>query len=210
MITRRQFVKTVAIAGAALSSAATTSRGWAAKQYQPEMADDGLYKQPWFMETFLVLREDLEEAATQGKRLAIIWEQRGCPYCKELHLVNLARPDINDYIHAHFGMLQLNIWGAREVTDFDGETLGERELARKWGVHFTPTIQFFPETVEKGVAKSGADLEVARMPGYFKPFHFITMFEFVQARAYERLGFQQYLQEKLATLQAKDVKPEVW
>jgi thioredoxin-related protein len=48
------------------------------------------------------------------------------------------------------------------------------------------------------------------MPGYFKPFHFITMFEFVHEGAYERLSFQRYLQEKVAALQAKGIKPEMW
>ena len=35
--------------------------------------------------------------------------------------------------------------GAREVTDFDGQVLPEKELARKYGVPGTPTIQFLPD-----------------------------------------------------------------
>lgn len=186
-----------------------TLRLWAAKTYEPQITDDGLHTQPWFMQTFLELADDLEESKGQGKRFAIIWEQKGCPYCREMHHVNLTRPEINEYIQKHFGVLQLNLWGARVVTDFDGEKLGERDLARKWRVHFTPTIQFFPESIE-GQAKSGADLEVARMPGYFKPFHFISMFEFVNDKLYESTTFQRYLQEKFATLEAKGIKPDVW
>jgi thioredoxin-related protein len=195
MIDRRQFGRTVLAAS---------------ESQRPHLGDDGLYRQPWFMETFLNLPEDLREAASQNKRLAIIWEQRGCPYCRELHLVNFARPEISEYIKKHFAVLQLNIWGAREVTDFDGETLAERQLSFKWRINFTPTIQFFPPAVPANVRQPGVELEVARMPGYFKPFHFITIFEFVYERAYERLRFQRYLQEKVAALQAKGVKPEVW
>ena len=33
------------------------------------------------------------------------------------------------------------------------------------------------------------------MPGYFKPFHFITMFEYVYERAYERVDFQAFLRK---------------
>lgn len=211
MVDRRQFGKTALVAGISLGGAGAGSRAWAASEPQPpQLGDDGLYRQPWFIETFLNLPEDLQEAAGKGKRLAVIWEQRGCPYCKELHLVNFARPEISEYISKHFAVLQLNLWGARDVTDFDGETLSERKLSFKWRINFTPTIQFFPPAVPADVRQPGVELEVARMPGYFKPFHFITMFEFVQERAYERLRFQRYLREKVAALQEKGTKPKVW
>jgi thioredoxin-related protein len=210
MIDRRQFGRTVLAAGAWLSGS-RLSPAWAASEDRgPHLGDDGLYRQPWFIETFLNLPEDLQEAASQRKRLAIIWEQRACPYCKELHLVNFARPEISEYIKKHFAVLQLNLWGAREVTDFGGETLTERQLSFKWRINFTPTIQFFPPAVPADVRQPGVGLEVARMPGYFKPFHFISMFEFVHERAYERVRFQRYLQEKVAALRAKGVKPDVW
>src|SRR5437763_3373208 len=38
----------------------------------------------WFSETFLDLREDVREAATEGKRLMIYLGQDGCPYCRAL------------------------------------------------------------------------------------------------------------------------------
>ena len=55
------------------------------------LTDDGLYRQPWFLESFLELADDLEGAAANGKRFAIMWELRGCPYCRETHLVNFAQ-----------------------------------------------------------------------------------------------------------------------
>ena len=67
----------------------------------------------------------------EGKRFVIMWELKGCPYCKETHFVNFARADISDYIKANFEVLQLNIIGSRKVTDFDGSELSEKELARE-------------------------------------------------------------------------------
>src|ERR1043165_9974315 len=64
------------------------------------LTDDGLYKQPWFLDSFLELGDDLDGAAKAGKRFAVMWELRGCPYCKETHLVNFAKPEIEDYIKA--------------------------------------------------------------------------------------------------------------
>jgi len=158
----------------------------------PGLSDDGLYEQPWFLQSFLDLREDLSEASAEGKRFAIIWELKGCPYCRETHLVNFADPEIANYVRDNFVVLQLNLLGAREVTDFDGEVLEERALARKHGVAFTPTVQFFPEELEESAASS-AKVEIARMPGYFKPPHFLAMFQYVREKSYETMDFRDFL-----------------
>ena len=108
------------------------------------MTDDGFYREPWFLESFLELADDLAAASENKKRLAIMWELRGCPYCRETHLVNFARPEIADYIQQRFEILQLNIIGSREVTDFDGEKLTEKKIrpeirrARRAGLPVLP------------------------------------------------------------------------
>ena len=171
---------------------------------------NGLYVQDWFHESFLDMSEDLAEAAEQGKHLALLWEQRGCPYCREMHAVNLADEEIRGYIQENFTVIQLDMWGSREVTDFDGEALEERDMARKWGVHFTPTIMFFSNDPQLVAGKSARDGEVMRMPGYFKPFHFITMFEYVRGAHYENIGFQKFIQARFDRLKEEGKKPEVW
>ena len=74
---------------------------------EPILTDDGLYTQEWFLESFLDLAEDLDEAKTEGKRFAIMWELKGCPYCKETHFVNFADPEVNAYVRDNFEILQL-------------------------------------------------------------------------------------------------------
>ena len=44
---------------------------------EPVKGDDGLYHQKWFNQSFLDLREDYEEAKAEGKRFAVVCEQRG-------------------------------------------------------------------------------------------------------------------------------------
>lgn len=159
-----------------------------------EVGEDGLHMQPWFLESFLDLREDLADAHANGKRLVIFWEQRGCPYCKRMHDVNLRIPTIANAVKENFSVLQLNLWGDREVTDFDGEVLKEKELAEKWGVLFTPTIIFLPETVEEVGGKPGNQAEVVRIPGYFKPFHYYFLFHYAKTKGYEQEpNFQRWL-----------------
>ena len=72
MLSRRRFI-TGCLGCAGLVAS------WPART-QALLTDDGLYKQPWFLESFLELAEDLESAAEKGKRLAIMWELKGCPY----------------------------------------------------------------------------------------------------------------------------------
>ncbi|HEY4139786.1 MAG TPA: thioredoxin family protein [Pseudolabrys sp.] len=165
----------------------------AARADEPILTDDGLYKQPWFLESFLDLSDDLEGAAKEGKRFAIMWELKGCPYCKETHFVNFARPKISDYIKNNFEILQLNIIGSRKVTDFDGTEMSEKELAAKYGVRFTPTFQFFGERAAALKPLEPAKREVARAPGYLRPEDFLAMFRFVKEKAYETKSFRDFV-----------------
>lgn len=191
-ITRRGFGRgALALAAGAGIAAGPLGRLRAADG--PVLNDDGLYEQPFFVHSFLDLGEDLAMAADAGRRFAVMWELKGCPYCKETHFVNFADPEIRDFVAANFDILQLNLIGAREVVDFDGEAMEERELARRWGIRFTPTIMFFPEDPAAAEGRTGEEAEVARMPGYFKPPHFLAMFRYVQEKAYEEGDFRSYL-----------------
>ncbi|HVY56292.1 MAG TPA: thioredoxin family protein [Xanthobacteraceae bacterium] len=183
MLTRRQIVLG---GGAGLLSVAGA-------RAEAELTDDGLYREPWFIESFLELTDDLEAAHKAGRRLAVIWELKGCPYCRETHLVNFARPDIADYVKSNFDVLQLNIIGSRRVTDFDGTELGEKQLAARYGVRYTPTFQFFPETPAGLKDETPTKREVARMAGYLRPDDFLAMFRYVREKAYETRSFRDFL-----------------
>ena len=183
--TRRELIA----GSAAVAASLVASRARA----EAVLTDDGLYRQPWFLESFLELGDDLEGAAKAGKRFAIMWELRGCPYCRETHLVNFARPDIEAFVKANFEVLQLNIVGSRKVKDFDGSEISEKALAAKYGVRFTPTFQFFPESPD-GLAKLAPEKrEVARAPGYLRPDDFLALFRFVREKGYETKSFRDYL-----------------
>lgn len=130
-----------------------------------EIGDDGLHKAPWMRDTFKDLNEDLAEANAEGKRLMIIVEQRGCIYCKKMHEEVFVDPEVSDYIEENFFVVQINMFGDVEVTDFDGTVLPEKDMVKRWGALFTPSIYFFPQEVEAGLsAGQGA---VANMPGAF-------------------------------------------
>lgn len=157
--------------------------GMAVPLWASEIGDDGLHKQPWMRDTFKDLREDLDEANAEGKRLVLFFEQRGCIYCRAMHEEVFVDPKISDYIAENFFVVQLNLHGDIEVTDFDGESLTEKDMARKWRVLFTPNIVFLPEEVSEGV--SAVDAAVAVMPGAFGKGTTIDMFTWVKEKRYE-------------------------
>ena len=152
---------------------------------EPIKGDDALYHQTWFNETFLDLREDFAEAKREGKRFAVIFEQRGCIYCVKMHTEVLAKKYINDYVRENFRIVQLNMWGDRKVTDFDGKVLSEKELVRRWKVVFTPWIVFFKGDLTGLEGKWGQDLEVMRMGLGIGPGTFYDMFTWIRVKGYE-------------------------
>lgn len=189
VIQSTRFSRRALLAGAA-ASLALPSAGAASG---PTLNDDGLHTKPWFLESLLELPDDLKEATDKGKRLVILWELKGCPYCRKLHEVNLADPAIENFIRDRFEVLQLNIIGQREVTDFDGQRLPEKQFAQKYGVRYTPTFQFFPETSAGLAQKKPAEREVLRWQGYMEPKPFLGMFRFVAERAYEKTTLNDFL-----------------
>ena len=179
MLSRRLFLTGSAAGGLVPWNAGAT-------RAEAVMTDDGFYRESWFLESFLELADDLAAATAGKKRLAIMWELRGCPYCRDTHLVNFAKPEIANYIKARFEILQLNIIGSREVTDFDGQKLTEKAFAQKYGVRGVPVFQFFPDSAAGLANKAPRDREVARGQGYIEPQPFLDMFRFVADRAYEK------------------------
>jgi len=185
MISRRATTSLVPLALASLAASPVLAA--------PTLGEDGLYVQPWFLHSFLDIGEDLANAAGEGKRLAVMWELRGCPYCKELHLTNFADGAVEAYVRANFQVLQLNLLGSRLVTDLDGEKLSEKALAAKYAVRFAPTIQFFPQSADGLGALAPGKREAARMPGFLKRGEFLAMFRFVRERGYEGKSFSDWL-----------------
>ncbi|XYK79559.1 MAG: thioredoxin family protein [Labrenzia sp.] len=179
-----EIIKSFAAAAVCLTLSHTAGRA-------ANLGEDGLHKQPWFTITFKDIAEDIETASDEGKRLALVFEQRGCIYCKAMHEKLLSDPEVTDYIKEHFMVVQYNMFGDEEVIDIDGEELTEKTAARKWGYVFTPTIVFLPDEIpEDGTV---ADSAVATMPGSFGKWTFLNMFRWVNEKGYESdEHFQKY------------------
>jgi thioredoxin-related protein len=176
---------------------------------EPLRDEDGLYRQSWFNFSFLDLREDFAEAKAEGKRFAVIFEQRGCPYCAKLHKEILSQRYINDYVRENFRVVQLDLWGSREVTDFDGTSMSEKVLAERWGVIFTPTIVFFKDDLTGLEGKWGRELEaIERMPLSYGRDTFYDLFVWVRHKLYQQdRNFQRFHIARIGEREALKNKP---
>ncbi len=161
-----------------------------------ELGDDGLHKPTWLRDTFKDLSEDLAEANAEGKRLLVIVEQRGCIYCTKMHEEIFPEPEIDALIRENYFVVQMNLFGDVEVTDFDGTAMPEKDMATRWGVVFTPTMIFLPEEVAEG--QSAAQAAVVSMPGAFGKQTTAALLTWVKDHGYESgEHFQKYLAERV-------------
>lgn len=179
------------IATAAISALALALPAWATP-----VGDDGLHKPDWIVETFRDMRDDLDDAAAQGKRLLLMFEQRGCIYCTRMHENVYPDPEISRMLSEDFMVIQINLFGNVPITDFDGTTMDERDMARRWGVVFTPTLIFAPESSpDTGTMRDAA---VMIMPGAFERGTTRLMLQWVLEKGYEGdEHFQHYVARML-------------
>ena len=193
MLTRRAFV--AAAAASSVVPVLPLSAQTAPKISKALLGDDGMYHFDWYTESFNDLAEDVTTAAEKKRRLAVIWSQKGCIYCKRMALEHFVDPAIVGYVRKHFDVVHMNLFGSKEITDFDGKKYSEKAYARAYGIRLTPTIQFFPQSADGLGSKPPMKREVARMPGLLEPKQFLAMFRFVQERAYEKSSFNEWLKK---------------
>ncbi len=96
----------------------------------------------WFKDTFMDFSEDLEEAADEGKHVMIYFHQDGCPYCAKLVQDNFHDKKLVTKLQTNFDTIETNMWGDRELVDWQGRELTEKEFSTKMKVQFTPTLVF--------------------------------------------------------------------
>jgi len=147
------------------------------------VAPNAIELPPWFAKTFLDFREDVAEAAKQGKRLMVYFHQDGCPYCAKLVSTNFTQKPIVDRMQKGIVAVDINMWGDRETTWLDGKARPEKVLAAHLKVQFTPTILFLDE---KGNV-------IVRLNGYYPPHRFEAVLDYVAGRKEGQVAFAEYM-----------------
>jgi thioredoxin-related protein len=139
----------------------------------------------WFKNSFLDLQEDLDEALDSNKiGLIVYFGQKNCAYCEALIQINFGREmDIVEYTRRHFDVIAIDIWGDREVTDFQGKVLIEKKYAEREKANLTPTLIFY--------GKDGAEL--LQLHGYYTPYKLRAALEFIVDGFYKQETLRDYI-----------------
>jgi thioredoxin-related protein len=137
----------------------------------------------WFKDSFLDLKEDIEEAKNSGKRVVLFFHQAGCPYCNALVERNLSQKDIEQKVRENFDVIALNMWGDREVTYTNGDQYTEKTFAEALRVQFTPTLIFYDENGKVAL----------RLNGYRAPKRFTVDLDYVAQRKEKQTAYLDYV-----------------
>ena len=151
---------------------------------EPGMVNPGYQEFPdWFKDSFLEIRQDIEDSAQNNKRLILYFYQDGCPYCKKLVEDNFGQRQITDKTQQYFDLVAINMWGDREVIDFYGKGITEKQFAKNLRVMFTPTLLMLDEDAKV----------ILRINGYYPSHKFLAALDFVGLKREDQTSFREYL-----------------
>lgn len=146
----------------------------------------------WFKESFLDLKEDIQEANSNNKRLMLFFHQAGCPYCNALVERNLSQKNIEEKIRKNIDVIAINMWGDKEITHVDGKRYSEKVFAEVLKVQFTPTLIFFNEAGEI----------LLRLNGYRSPQRFNLDLDYVIQQKETELSYRDFINAKRPVVKA--------
>ena len=137
----------------------------------------------WFKQSFLNIEEDVDEARDAGRTALLFFHQDGCPYCSALIEQVFALDDIERDVRTHFDVIEMNMWGDREVFALEDKTFTEKTFAAAMRVQFTPTLVFLGDQGEP----------LLRLNGYLPATEFRAAIDFVKDAHYRRTSFREFL-----------------
>ncbi len=139
-------------------------------------------KPKWFKNSFLDLREDISEAADSNKRLIIYFYQDGCPYCAKFLKDNFRDRGIAKKTQEYFDVIAINMWGDKEVIDFEGKATTEKQFSKGLKIQYTPTVLMMNEKGNVGL----------RMNGYYAPHKFNAALDYMLEKKDTVQSFNEY------------------
>ena len=161
-----------------------------------EPASGKLHDEPFFLKP----PHDLSRPRQGRKPLAVLFEQKQCAACDELHGEGFRTPSVQGPLKS-LDVVRLDLFGAETVVTPAGETLTAERWGRALGVASAPTIVFFDARGREGF----------RVEGYVRPFHLAASFDYVGSGAYRKQPvFQRYVQQRAEKIRAAGGKVRLW
>jgi thioredoxin-related protein len=129
----------------------------------------------------------------------VMFEQKQCQECDELHLDILKR-DASETLLGAFDVAVLDMWSEEKITRPDGKQVTIRDWAKQLNVQYAPSLVYFNEQGD----------EVFRTEGYLKAFHVQSVMDYVASGAYrEQPNFQRYIDGRAHKLREMGIEVDL-
>ena len=141
------------------------------------------------------LQKSVKQAEKNNKHLLVMFEQKKCDTCDELHLDILKRKESLKQLSRH-DVVVLDMWSNKMITTPSGIKMKIRDWAKQLNVIYAPSLLFFNE---KGK-------EIFRADGYLKAFHTQSVMDYVSSNSYlKQSNFQRYIDERADHLREQGI-----
>lgn len=159
------------------------------EQRAPESAHGKLNTEPYFSPP----PYRLDTLVTKGKPLLVLFEQRRCRPCDELH-GDIFKRKLTRALLDKFTVVQFDMWGKTPLVAPDGHKTTAAAWARKLNIQYAPSLVFF----------NAKGKEVFRSEAYLKSFHIQSVLDYVASGAYlTQPSLQRFIQARADRLRAE-------
>jgi len=140
--------------------------------------------------------ENLQQALSAEKTLLVMFEQKQCAACDELHDDMLKRSEGKKQL-ARFNVALFDMWSDEKITTPDGKPMKVRDWVKQLDVKYAPSMVYFNAKGE----------EVFRTDAYLKSFHTHSVMDYVASGAYkEQPNFQRYIDARADELRKQGIE----
>ena len=156
----------------------------------PVKASGKLHDQPFFLKP----PYDLSKLVGKNKKpLLVLFEQRVCKACDELHGDILKRKETLEQVK-RFNVVRLNMWSKESIVSPQGKKTTAEKWARDIKVQFSPSLVYF----------DNAGKEIIRTDAYLKAFHTESVMDYAASGAYKtQPSFQRFIDARADKLEAQ-------
>jgi len=133
------------------------------------------------------------------KPLMVLFEQKDCAACDELHDDILKRKE-SIALMKRFDVVLLDMWSNTPVQTPDGTTMKASDWSKALNIQYAPTMVMFDSTGK----------EAFRAEAYLKAFHTQSAMDYVLSGAYlKQPSFQRYIAGRADELEARGVHVDI-
>lgn len=142
---------------------------------------------------------NLQQALSAEKPLLVMFEQKQCAACDELHNDMLNRPEGRAQL-ARFNVALFDMWSDEKITTPAGKQMKVRDWVQQLDVKYAPSMVYFNASGE----------EVFRSDAYLKAFHTHSVMDYVASGAYkEQPNFQRYIDARADALREQGIEVDL-